>query len=174
MAGILALDLASRVGYAIEIPGVPPLLGTKHFPRFNTARTGPQGLEFMRWLRGIMIAWGPERVIYERPLPPKFQSSTAVASIAMGFAYVTEIVSAELHIPVASVPVSTVRKFFIGDGSSNKRAKGRVIQECERRGWEPPDDNAADAAAVLAWAVNAYYPNSEPRRTAIGNPARLL
>jgi hypothetical protein len=62
--------------------------------------------------------------------------------------------------PIA-VPVNSWRAAFIGrqwapkevEGEKERRKwiKDATIQECKRRGLNPPDDNAADATGILFW-----------------------
>jgi Holliday junction resolvasome RuvABC endonuclease subunit len=48
------------------------------------------------------------------------------------------------------VPVGTIKKFIAGKGNADKQA---VIQAVRARGYEPADDNEADAIAILLWAI---------------------
>lgn len=167
--GIYALDQNSWTGFAIERIGAAPLIGSKLFPRANPRQTGPQGLAFQQWLRKELEFYRPERLIYETPLPPMRQSQTTTATVTMGFAYVIEIVCCALKIPVVSVSQGTWCKAFTGSGKRDSDTKGRVLNECARRGFEPPDDNASDAMGILAYAVGLYFPGDAARNQAVGN-----
>lgn len=164
--GIYALDQNSVTGWAIEQIGYPPLFGFQAFPRANPRQTGPQGLAFQRWLRHELEFYRPERLIYETPLPPMRQSQTTTATVTMGFAYVIEIVCCALKIPCVTVAQGTWCKAFTGSGKRDGHTKGRVLNECARRGFEPPDDNAADALGILAYAVGLYFPDDRERNGA--------
>lgn len=171
--GIFALDQNSWTGFAVEQIGGHPILGSRHFPRANPRMPGPQGLAFQIWLRESLESYRPERVIYETPLPPIKQASTIVGSVTQGFAYVIEIVCAGLKIPVVTVSQGTWCKDFTGSGKRDKNTKGRVLLECARRGFDPPDDNAADALGILAYAVKLYYPTDRLRNAGVANFSRL-
>ena len=57
---------------------------------------------------------------------------------------------AEHHeIPYQGVPVGSIKRFITGKGNADKAA---VIAAIRARGFEPDDDNEADALAILLWA----------------------
>ena len=48
------------------------------------------------------------------------------------------------------VPVGTVKRHITGKGNADKAA---VIAAVRARGYNPADDNEADAIAILLWAI---------------------
>jgi Holliday junction resolvasome RuvABC endonuclease subunit len=48
------------------------------------------------------------------------------------------------------VPVGTIKRFIAGKGNADKQA---VIAAVRSRGFNPADDNEADAIAILLWAI---------------------
>ncbi|MCX7865170.1 MAG: hypothetical protein N2423_09090, partial [Novosphingobium sp.] len=48
------------------------------------------------------------------------------------------------------VPVGTIKRFITGKGNADKQA---MIVAMRERGFEPEDDNEADAIAILLWAL---------------------
>jgi Holliday junction resolvasome RuvABC endonuclease subunit len=48
------------------------------------------------------------------------------------------------------VPVGTIKRFATGKGNADK---SEVIAALRARGFEPADDNEADAIAILLWAL---------------------
>jgi Holliday junction resolvasome RuvABC endonuclease subunit len=48
------------------------------------------------------------------------------------------------------VPVGTIKRYIAGKGNADKQA---VIAAVRARGFNPSDDNEADALAILLWAV---------------------
>jgi Holliday junction resolvasome RuvABC endonuclease subunit len=48
------------------------------------------------------------------------------------------------------VPVGTIKRFITGKGNADKQA---VIDAVRARGFQPKDDNEADAIAILLWAI---------------------
>jgi Holliday junction resolvasome RuvABC endonuclease subunit len=58
---------------------------------------------------------------------------------------------AELRgVPYQGVPVGTIKRFATGKGNA---AKASVMQAVRARGFQPADDNEADALALLLWAL---------------------
>ena len=58
---------------------------------------------------------------------------------------------AELRgVPYQGVPVGTIKRFIAGKGNADKAA---VIAAVRDRGFQPADDNEADAIAILLWAI---------------------
>ena len=48
-------------------------------------------------------------------------------------------------------PVGTIKRFIAGKGNADKTA---VIEAVRARGFNPADDNEADAIAILLWAID--------------------
>ena len=48
------------------------------------------------------------------------------------------------------MPVGTIKRFIAGKGNADKTA---VIAAVRARGFDPTDDNEADAIAILLWAI---------------------
>ena len=46
--------------------------------------------------------------------------------------------------------VGTIKKFITGKGNAGKK---QVIKAIKARGFDPQDDNQADALAILHWAI---------------------
>jgi len=53
-------------------------------------------------------------------------------------------------VPYQGVPVGTIKRFIAGKGNADKAA---VIAAVRGRGFQPADDNEADAIAILLWAI---------------------
>jgi Holliday junction resolvasome RuvABC endonuclease subunit len=54
------------------------------------------------------------------------------------------------RIPYSGAPVGTIKRFATGRGNAGK---ADVIAAMRARGFQPADDNEADALAILLWAV---------------------
>jgi Holliday junction resolvasome RuvABC endonuclease subunit len=54
------------------------------------------------------------------------------------------------RIAYQGVPVGTWKRHACGKGNADKQA---VIAAMRARGFEPADDNEADAIAILLWAI---------------------
>jgi crossover junction endodeoxyribonuclease RuvC len=90
-------------------------------------------------------------VYYEAPLPATQQKSMDAAQIALGLEALTLAACRECGVRlVKPVHNGTVKKHFAGTGRADKLA---IIEACRRRGWNPDDDNHADALAVADLGV---------------------
>ena len=56
----------------------------------------------------------------------------------------------EVSIAYQGVPVGTIKRHITGKGNADKAA---VIAAVRARGFNPIDDNEADALAILLWAI---------------------
>ena len=52
-------------------------------------------------------------------------------------------------VPYEGVPVGTIKRHATGKGNANKDS---MIAAARSRGFDPTDDNEADALALLGWA----------------------
>ena len=53
-------------------------------------------------------------------------------------------------VPYQGVPVGTIKRHVTGKGNAPKEA---MIAVARSRGFDPADDNEADAIAILLWAI---------------------
>jgi Holliday junction resolvasome RuvABC endonuclease subunit len=53
-------------------------------------------------------------------------------------------------IPSSGTPVGTIKRHATGKGNADKAA---MIAAVRARGFNPADDNEADAIAILLWAI---------------------
>ncbi len=104
-------------------------------------------LRFRRWLPETKASLGNlDEIVVEEV---RGRRGVDAAQVYGGF-LATVTGWAEHHgIPYCSVPVGTVKRFITGKGNANKQA---VIAAIKARGFEPEDDNEADAIAILLWA----------------------
>src|SRR6266700_6532831 len=70
MAGILALDQSTRVGFAWCAPGCEPIWGNKLMGR-EGATAGEVGAAFFALLTGLIDHYGPKFIVYETPYIPR-------------------------------------------------------------------------------------------------------
>lgn len=155
---LLALDLASRVGFAWW-DGEEDLLASGAF------RAAPKGLgtrlfleQWSATLGEVLANARPTHIVFETPwVGPKTHQETARK--LLGLASELERVCYARHIPEANiyeVNVSAVRKHFTGRGRAKggrKETKEMVLRECWRRGMRAKDDDEADALAILDYAA---------------------
>ncbi len=178
---ILSLDVATKCGWAVDGPGGKPRLGVFNNPSAGRGR-GPVCLHFSNWLYPFAKACNPDMIVAEAPAfggktkldeegkQTGFVMSAAVAGLLIGLETQVEVVAASLNVEFRSAHVQTVRRHFVGNGRP-KNPKAVVMARCRQLGWDPPDDNAADAAALWDWAKSTYDRKSmSPPPTALFAP----
>ena len=182
---ILALDTATRVGWASGEPGGEPEWGVADFA--SRSGTGEVLSRFRFWLMSKVIAWKPDLIVFEAPyIPvaraPRFvKAGTAVAAVAgpppmnastlrrlLAMTGLVEEISFERGIKCREATVLDITRFFTGTthhgGRANKKAA--TIAACRRLGWETVSDDAADALALFAYAEHTLAPEIASRRAA--------
>lgn len=155
---IAALDLATTSGWAFADGAGEPVYGSQ--------RMGPRGgslgdcfLAFDRWVNARIEEWRPEVIVFEAPLLVS-RGSVMVVQRLMGLAAIAELIALKRGVRIYRAEGSTVTKAFTGRGArfagGSAEKKRLVIETCKRYGWNPKDDNAADALAVLQYAQSVF------------------
>lgn len=158
MSGLLALDLATKAGWAYR-DGMddPPQYGTfaiegRHIGRFLA--------NYDDWLQKIVQRLAPEYVAYEAPYvgnPSAIRKIYALTSH-------TEWRCLVMGLPCKEVAATTWRKHFLGRAKYERReAKQAAMQMCRTMGWKPADDNQADALGLLDYAHAMTFGVAEPQ-----------
>lgn len=157
---ILSLDLARKTGWALGlVTDTKPQSGSLQITNSDSshAKLFSCWREYLRDFLSLHPQIG--LVIFESPLPPMLRTgNTNISSIRllMGLAAVTEELLYTLNqwsphpaIDVREARVADVRTHFIGSNRHKRpEAKMLTIKRCQQLGWEPRDDNAADALAL--------------------------
>ena len=147
-ASILALDLGTHTGWALRQRDGGIASGTQHFTPSRFEGGGMRFLRFKHWLTEIkQTACGIDAVFFEEV---RRHVGVDAAHAYGGFlAHLTAW--CEHHsIPYQGVPVGTIKKHATGKGNGDKSA---VIAAMRTKGFDPADDNEADALALLDWAL---------------------
>lgn len=149
---VLALDLASRTGWAVDRnDGGPPRTGTYTLYASGNTR-GPAFLKFNEWLYAFAGQCNVDLLAYEAPIIGGAPIGQHEAMLLIGLAAQVEMIAAARGVDVAATAVSTVRAYFLGKGNGNlpgPKAKRLVLSRCASLGWETGgDDNRGDAAAL--------------------------
>ncbi|ACA18448.1 putative bacteriophage-related protein [Methylobacterium sp. 4-46] len=158
MRKILALDLATRCGWACGAPGSEPTYGTKVLPSTGED-IGRFADAFNTWLLDMITLEDPGVVVFEAPVMSG-TTSLAAARKLYGLAWHTEFACRLRQVRVMEHHLQSVKKFFAGSGRADKAA---MIAAAERQGWAPKDDNAADALGLWACAVHQLAPQHAGR-----------
>lgn len=157
---ILALDLARRMGWSYGTPGT--------LPRHGSVTLGPPGSDidtigaaFVRWLTDFKKL-NPVDVLYvEAPVSASHMAGKTNATTLLNLygLYALSVVIGKMagigKRRIASV--QHVRKHFLGTARPADKKKA-VIARCRQLGWQPEDDNAADALALWDFACAVEAP----------------
>lgn len=145
---VLALDLGTTTGWALR--GTDGLI-TSGAVSLRPSRFDGGGMRYLRftnWLTKIEKLSTPIRAIWFEEV--RRHAATDAAHVYGGL-MATLTAWAELRgIPYQGVPVGTIKRHATGKGNANKDA---MIAAVRKRGFNPADDNEADAIALLFWAI---------------------
>lgn len=145
---ILALDLGQHTGWALRHPDGTTTSGTAHFQPHRFEGGGMRYLRFKRWLTEVKhSADGIDAVYFEEV---RRHAGVDAAHAYGGFLAHLTAWCEHHQIPYQGVPVGTIKKHATGQGNAGKAA---MIAAARARGFDPQDDNEADALALLAWAT---------------------
>ncbi|WP_439372950.1 hypothetical protein [Bradyrhizobium sp. DASA03120] len=161
---ILALDLASRTGWACGDCGdAAPRSGSVRFAR-EGASMGALFAGCRQWLSDF-LATDPDikLIVFEAPMTPQQMAGRTTADIIRRLsglcAVVEELTSTLGGYDVREARVADVRTHFIGSNRHKRdQAKALTISACHRLGWAPADDNAADALALWHYQASILDP----------------
>ncbi|RPD36770.1 hypothetical protein C0030_005925 [Candidatus Liberibacter solanacearum] len=137
--GILALDLGSKMGFAVQKDN-QIFSGVVRFENGRFEGGGMRYLKFQNWLdglKGITVVWFEE---VRRHLG--VDASHAYG----GFLVVLASWCEKNKIAYGGVPVQTIKKHITGKGNANKAL---VVLAVKGLGFNPIDDNEADAFGMI-------------------------
>lgn len=145
---ILALDLGTTAGFALQTADCAITSGTATFRTDRWQSGGMRFLRFKRWLTEIkQQAGGVDLVVYEQV---RRHAGVDAAHAFGGWLAILTAWCDHHGIAYQGVPVGTIKRFITGKGNADKDA---VIAAVRARGYQPGDDNEADAIAILLWAI---------------------
>jgi hypothetical protein len=145
---ILALDLGQRTGWAVRNRDGAIASGVHEFRPGRFEGGGMIWLRFRAWLQEIDAMAGKIGIVVFEEV--RRHLGTASAHAYGGYlAHLTAWAEAN-RIPYQGVPVGTIKRHIAGKGNADKAA---VIAAVKALGFDPQDDNEADALALLLWAL---------------------
>jgi Holliday junction resolvasome RuvABC endonuclease subunit len=122
--------------------------GTVEFKPSRWEGGGMVYLRFRAWLQEVDETAGAIGAVYFEEV--RSHRGVAAAHAYGGFlAHLTAWAEAN-KIPYCGIPVATIKRHVTGKGNANKEA---VIAAVRNLGFDPDDDNEADALALLDWAL---------------------
>lgn len=157
---ILALDIATVTGWAVDGPQVcPPLSGHYRVPGGGNA-LGLAGLSFQEWLYDMIGLHGADQIVFEAPVMTSrgIQTNPNTMILLQGLAFSARAMAQARRIRAIPVSVQTWRKHFIGHGRPTNPKKAAVDQ-CRMLRWDPAGHDEADAMGVWAWGKAKFDPS---------------
>ena len=151
---LLALDLGTRTGWALQERSGRICSGSQPFRPQRYEGGGMRFLRFQRWLTELSRAAATsaglaiDQVVFEEV---RRHAGVDAAHAYGGFLGQLGSFCEHHHIPYQGVPVGTIKRFITGKGNASK---AEVITAIRALGHCPVDDNEADALALLHWAID--------------------
>jgi len=145
---LLAIDLGTRLGWALRDPAIRITSGTENFSNSRYQGGGMRFLRFKNWLTETKAVVGNFDTVYFEEV--RRHAGTDAAHTYGGFLATLTSWCEHHAIPYQGVPVGTIKRHATGKGNAGKDA---VIAAMRAKGFNPADDNEADALAILHWAL---------------------
>lgn len=146
---LLALDLGTTTGWAIRLADATIVSGTMAFRPGRYEGGGMRYLRFRSWLDHLHDGAKAIGTVYFEEV--RRHAGTDAAHIYGGFLAHLAAWCELKHVPYQGVPVGTIKRHATGKGNAGKDA---VIAAMRAKGFDPEDDNEADALAILSWAID--------------------
>ena len=155
MPKILAIDCATQSGIASGEPGDKPRLETVYF-----GDSGDNHLEVgarcLKWIAHRLTDDRPDQIWMEEPMSFAAAEgrSSGASRVRLNGLYMVIGAAARLKgVPVHPVLITSARKGFLGHGGLKRDvAKKRSRAMCRLLGWEPKNDDEADAGCIFWFA----------------------
>jgi Holliday junction resolvasome RuvABC endonuclease subunit len=144
---ILALDLGTKLGWALCNRDGRISHGTENFTPHVTWLPGQKWLRYRAWLSRHIVDNNVQQIVYE---DVKRHVGVLAAHAYGGYLAMLEMVAGQHNVKLLPVGVGTIKKHWTGNGAAKK---DEMIAEAKKRGFRPSTDNAADALAILHWAI---------------------
>lgn len=145
---ILTLDLGTQTGWALRQPDGAVISGSETFKSGRFEGGGMRFLRFKRWLTEIKQSTdGLDTVYFEEV---RRHAGVDAAHAYGGFMAHLTAWCEHHQIPYQGVPVGTIKKHATGKGNAGKED---MVVAMRAKGFQPVDDNEADALALLHWAM---------------------
>lgn len=166
---ILALDLATTCGFAVDQPGGGeiPLSGSFRCNHFGD-EVGDCYRDLERRVLDLIAVHAPDVLVFEAPL----SRMDAAARKLFGMAAIIDLIGAREGIETWECNVGTVRSHFLGHNRFTKgEVKGAVMRRCSQLGYRFDGHDAADACALWDYAKHQLRAVDQRARFSL-TPAR--
>lgn len=142
---ILTLDLGSSTGWAY-FDGMRITSGTISFKPYRFEGGGMRFLRFRQWLDELP----PFGAVYFEEV--RRHLGTDAAHLYGGFLATLGAWCESGGVPYSGIPVGTIKKHATGSGRASKED---MIAAAKAKGFNPCDDNEADAIAIMDYILKA-------------------
>lgn len=146
---ILALDLGTKLGWAVGFGPGDVLHGTTAFRTGRFEGGGMRWLVFRKWLQTILDEHGPLEAVYFEEV--RRHAGTDAAHLYGGFIATLTAWCEAKSVPYQGIPVGTIKRHATGKGNANKAA---MVAAMQAKGFTPETDNDADALALLLCVID--------------------
>lgn len=158
---VLFLDIATHTGWCEGEPGGKPIFGS-----FRCSKEGDNADKFagmFKWVAERCQAFKPRHLFFEAPLARNATTAEALMGMAANAQSAARLCGVY---SIKRAHVGSVRKFFLPPGSprSGDAVKQATIQRCRELGYEPKNDDEADAIAGWEYACSIVAPSVPPLR----------
>jgi hypothetical protein len=168
MKSILSLDLGTTTGWALRSRDGSIVSGSQSFKPERFESGGMRILRFSRWLTKIaveIVGCPPpcvndaaafrentliDQIVFEEV---RRHIGTDASHVYGGLLGQLEMMAELRQIPCEGIPVGTIKKHATGKGNAGKPL---MIAAMQGLGYNPVDDNEADALALLHYAIERY------------------
>lgn len=152
---ILALDLGTKTGWAIKLENNQIKSGTEPFKPQRFEGGGMRYLRFTKWLEDLNHLSGGINQIYFEEV--RRHIGVDAAHAYGGFLAHLSSWCENRQIPYLGIPVGTIKKHITGKGNAGK---AEIISGVKKLGFDPSDDNEADALALLDLVIKKHQGGS--------------
>ena len=139
---VLAIDPATQLGWAYGTKGPKGWSVKSGSISFHNAQWDGAGMKFLKF-RKFLNTFEPDIVAYEAV---EAHSSTYAAHCYGGWVAMIQMYCEMNDAQYIGIPVGTIKKFWTGNGHAKKN---QMIDKAVAMGYNPKDDNEADALAIL-------------------------
>ena len=147
LTAVLALDLGTTTGWALCCADGAIVSGAQSFKPARFEGGGMRYLRFRSWLAEVQAGAGGIGTVYFEEV--RRHAGVEAAHAYCGFLATLTAWCEHNAIPYSGVPVGTIKKHATGKGNADKAA---MVAAMRALGFEPADDNEADALALLRFA----------------------
>jgi Holliday junction resolvasome RuvABC endonuclease subunit len=146
---ILALDCATKTGWALIKGGSVYESGVQDFSKKRGESNGIMFIRFRRWLTDMLKENKPDMLVYEQT-GHSFKNASAM-EIAFNLSGRAQEVADEHFIQYTTYTPSALKKFATGKGNADKAAMIEAVYD--RIGKRVESDDEADAIllGLMAW-----------------------